>query len=156
MSDFVPKQYKKDPITIRVDFEKLETIDRCAAQYNLSRSEFINQCIDYALDHLPDLRKQRAVVLPRAGRHVAVRAQASHQKVERGVQLVHARLGRRAAAVLLRLLHQRAVCRLDLVLARAVAQTERCVCLLFCHFIVLSGPFGRLCPAYEMLLGAPR
>lgn len=57
MSDFVPKQYKKDPITIRVDFEKLETIDRCAAQYNLSRSEFINQCIDYALDHLPDLKK---------------------------------------------------------------------------------------------------
>lgn len=60
MSDFVPKQYKKDPITIRVDFEKLETIDRCAAQYNLSRSEFINQCIDYALAHLPDLKKGAA------------------------------------------------------------------------------------------------
>lgn len=57
MSDFVPKQYKKDPITIRIDLEKLESIDRVASQYNLSRSELINQCIDYALAHLPDLKK---------------------------------------------------------------------------------------------------
>lgn len=24
MADFIPKQYKKDPITIRIDFEKLK------------------------------------------------------------------------------------------------------------------------------------
>lgn len=53
MSDFIPKQYKKDPITIRVDFEKLERIDKLAAEYNLSRSEFINQCINYAIEHMP-------------------------------------------------------------------------------------------------------
>lgn len=53
MSDFVPKQYKKDPITIRIDFDKLEKVDRLAAEYDLSRSEFINQCIDYALNHMP-------------------------------------------------------------------------------------------------------
>lgn len=54
MADFVPKQYKKEPITLRIDFEKLEKMDKMAARYNISRSEFINQCIDYALDHLPD------------------------------------------------------------------------------------------------------
>lgn len=58
MSNFVPKQYKKDPITIRIDFEKLEKIDKLASKYNLSRSEFINQCINYALDHMPNLEKQ--------------------------------------------------------------------------------------------------
>lgn len=58
MADFVPKQYKKEPITLRIDFEKLEKMDKMAARYNISRSEFINQCIDYALDHLPDSKKQ--------------------------------------------------------------------------------------------------
>ena len=60
MSAFVPKQYKKDPITIRVDPALLEKIDRLASKYNLSRSEFILQCITFALEHLPDL-KQTAV-----------------------------------------------------------------------------------------------
>jgi len=53
MSDFIPKQYKKEPITIRINFQKLERVDKLAARYNLSRSEFINQCIDYALGHMP-------------------------------------------------------------------------------------------------------
>ena len=60
MSNFVPKQYKKDPITIRIDFEKIEKIDALSSKYNLSRSEFINQCIDYALDHMPESEKQIA------------------------------------------------------------------------------------------------
>ena len=60
MSNFVPKQYKKDPITIRIDFEKLEKIDTLSSKYNLSSSEFINQCIDYALDHMPESEKQIA------------------------------------------------------------------------------------------------
>lgn len=60
MSDFIPKQYKKEPITIRIDFGKLERIDKLASIYNLSRSEFINQCINYALDHIPDTKKQDA------------------------------------------------------------------------------------------------
>ncbi len=53
MSSFIPKTYKKDPITIRVTTEKLERIDIAANQYHLSRSEFINQCVDYALEHMP-------------------------------------------------------------------------------------------------------
>lgn len=55
MSDFIPKQYKKEPITIRITFEKLEKIDKSAKNYNLSRSEFINQCIDFALKHMTTL-----------------------------------------------------------------------------------------------------
>ncbi|MCM1544215.1 MAG: ribbon-helix-helix domain-containing protein [Ruminococcus sp.] len=58
MSNFVPKQYKKDPITIRIDYEKLERIDKLAQEYNLSRSEFINQCINFALDNMTDIEKQ--------------------------------------------------------------------------------------------------
>lgn len=57
MSYFVPKQYKKEPITIRTNFEKLEKIDKLASKYNLSRGEFINQCINYAIDHIPSLEK---------------------------------------------------------------------------------------------------
>lgn len=58
MADFIPKQYRKDPITIRIDSGKLERIDKLASKYALSRSEFINQCINYALDHILDLEKQ--------------------------------------------------------------------------------------------------
>lgn len=52
MAEFIPKQYKKEPITIRVSTDKLERIDAMAAQYDMSRNEFINQCIDYAMDHV--------------------------------------------------------------------------------------------------------
>ena len=52
MSKFIPKQYKKEPITLRIDIEKLKEIDRLAAQYVLSRSAFINQCIDYSIEHM--------------------------------------------------------------------------------------------------------
>ena len=52
MANFIPKQYKKEPITIRFTMEKLAKIDQKAAQYDMSRSEFINQCVDFALEHL--------------------------------------------------------------------------------------------------------
>ena len=53
MADFIPKQYTKEPITIRIGPDKLAQIDALAAKFNMSRSEFINQCIDYALNNLP-------------------------------------------------------------------------------------------------------
>ena len=52
MPAFIPKQYKKEPITIRVSMEKLAQIDQRAAEYDMSRSEFINQCSDYAMEHI--------------------------------------------------------------------------------------------------------
>lgn len=36
MADFIPKQYKKDPIIIRIDFEKLKKIDELVSRYHLS------------------------------------------------------------------------------------------------------------------------
>lgn len=52
MKPFIPKQYKSEQITLRIDRDKLEKIDKIAAEYDLSRAKFINQCIDYALDNL--------------------------------------------------------------------------------------------------------
>ncbi|MCL2677720.1 MAG: ribbon-helix-helix domain-containing protein [Clostridiales bacterium] len=52
-NDFIPKQYKKDPVTIRMGLEKIEKIDRMAAEFNISRNELINQYVDYALKHMP-------------------------------------------------------------------------------------------------------
>lgn len=54
MSEFIPTQYKKEPVTIRISFHKLEEIDRLAERFGVSRSEFINQCIDYAMKNMPD------------------------------------------------------------------------------------------------------
>lgn len=59
MSVFIPKPYKKDPITVRVDGRKLDMIDQLAGQYEISRSALINQCIDYALEHMPSLTEKR-------------------------------------------------------------------------------------------------
>ena len=52
MANFIPKQYKKDPITVRFSADKLAQIDQMAAQFSMSRNEFINQCIDYAMEHI--------------------------------------------------------------------------------------------------------
>ena len=58
MANFIPKQYKKEPITIRVTPQKLEEIDRAARNHDMSRSEFINQCIDFALNNMETPRGQ--------------------------------------------------------------------------------------------------
>lgn len=52
---FIPKQYKKTTATIRIDNERLAKIDALAAKCNISRNAFINQCIDYALEHMDTL-----------------------------------------------------------------------------------------------------
>lgn len=52
MKNFIPKPYENQSITIRIHTEKLKSIDRLATQNNISRSKFMNQCIDYALENL--------------------------------------------------------------------------------------------------------
>lgn len=59
MSAFIPKQYKKDPITIRMSKDKLEAVDSAASAFGMSRNEFLNQCIDYALKHMVDTKEQK-------------------------------------------------------------------------------------------------
>ena len=51
MKEFIPTQYKKEQISIRIPEEVLQRIDRMAAQAGISRNELINQCIDYALEN---------------------------------------------------------------------------------------------------------
>ena len=41
-----------EPVTVRISYQKLERIDRLAADYHISRSQLINQCIDFALDQI--------------------------------------------------------------------------------------------------------
>ncbi len=52
MAEFIPKQYKKEVVTIRIETEKLKTVDGYAAQYEISRSDFINQCIDFSIKNM--------------------------------------------------------------------------------------------------------
>lgn len=59
MSNFIPKPYKKEQITIRLTPTVIETIDSLANQYKMSRNEFINQCIDYALRNMPAPEEQQ-------------------------------------------------------------------------------------------------
>lgn len=52
MARFTPKQYKKEQFTIRMEQEMLENVDALVSEYNLSRSEFIIQCVRFAIDHM--------------------------------------------------------------------------------------------------------
>lgn len=54
MDYFVPKSYKKEQISIRIDKDMLDKIDELSAKNDISRSELINQCIKYALDKIGD------------------------------------------------------------------------------------------------------
>ena len=53
MAKFIPKQYKKEQFTIRMEQDMLAQVDELAAQYELSRSEFIVQCVRFAVEHMP-------------------------------------------------------------------------------------------------------
>lgn len=59
MNDFIPKQEKTDIISLRIDIEKIQLIDKLAQKNGLSRNKFITQCIDFALQHLPEEYKEK-------------------------------------------------------------------------------------------------
>jgi metal-responsive CopG/Arc/MetJ family transcriptional regulator len=54
MEVFMPKKQDKEVISIRIPSDLLETVDRNAAKSDISRNEFINQCIQFAIEHLQD------------------------------------------------------------------------------------------------------
>ena len=58
MKEFIPKIYKKENITVRIAADKLARVDALAAKFNLSRSEFVNQCIDFAVENMPPVHKK--------------------------------------------------------------------------------------------------
>ena len=57
MEAFIPKQYKKEQFTIRMEQQMHSEVDALAAEYHLSRSEFIVQCVRFAMENMPE--KQR-------------------------------------------------------------------------------------------------
>ncbi len=58
MSNFILKSKKikqeKVVISVRMDEAVLNTIEQALVNTNISRNEFINQAIEYALDHMSD------------------------------------------------------------------------------------------------------
>ena len=52
MSVFVPKKTDKEVISIRLPSKLLGEVDTHAAKADISRNEFINQCIIFALQNI--------------------------------------------------------------------------------------------------------
>ena len=52
MEKFIPKKPEKEVISMRIPTEVLEQIDAEADACDISRNEFINQCITFALSHM--------------------------------------------------------------------------------------------------------
>lgn len=52
MNEFKPIKQEKTVISIRLDVDMLKKVDELSAQTDISRNEFIVQCIDYALKNL--------------------------------------------------------------------------------------------------------
>ena len=52
MERFLPRKPEKEVISMRIASETLKEIDRKAAEIDISRNEFINQCITFALTHM--------------------------------------------------------------------------------------------------------
>lgn len=54
MEKIVPKKDEKDVISLRISLSLLEIIDRKAAAIDISRNQFVIQCIEYALANMDD------------------------------------------------------------------------------------------------------
>ena len=54
MEKFSPRKSEKEVISMRIPTDILAEIDRKAASIDISRNEFINQCITFALSHMED------------------------------------------------------------------------------------------------------
>lgn len=54
LEKFLPKKSEKEVISMRIPSDVLLEIDRKAAEIDISRNEFINQCIAFALSHMED------------------------------------------------------------------------------------------------------
>ena len=52
MANFIPKKPEKEVISMRISIEILAEVDRQADKIGISRNEFINQCISFALANM--------------------------------------------------------------------------------------------------------
>lgn len=54
MEKFLPKKNEKEVISMRIPVAVLNELDAKATAFNISRNEFINQCILFALSNMDD------------------------------------------------------------------------------------------------------
>ena len=54
MGVFLPQKQDKEVISIRIPSNVLKTVDEKASEVDISRNEFINQCILFALRNMAD------------------------------------------------------------------------------------------------------
>ena len=54
LEKFSPKKADREVTTIRIPKDILDVIDMKSAAYDISRNEFINQCILYALKNMEE------------------------------------------------------------------------------------------------------
>ena len=54
MPKFIPKKYEKEIISMRISSSVLSEIDKKAAAIGISRNEFLNQCVEFALANMDD------------------------------------------------------------------------------------------------------
>lgn len=59
MVKFIPTKSEKIVISIRLENEKIDKIDKIANEIDISRNELINQCLDYALENLEFNKKRK-------------------------------------------------------------------------------------------------
>ncbi|MEY8365910.1 ribbon-helix-helix domain-containing protein [Anaerovoracaceae bacterium 41-7] len=52
MAKFIPQKQDKEVISIRLTSDLLKSIDENAGKADLSRNEFVNQCIIFALQNI--------------------------------------------------------------------------------------------------------
>ena len=57
MDSFIPKKSDKEVISVRLSGQLLKSIDDFAGKYDLSRNEFINQCLTFAIEHIDNEKK---------------------------------------------------------------------------------------------------
>jgi len=53
MSEFNPSKTEKTVITLRIEVDLLQKIDILSSDIDVSRNEFIMQCINFAMKHHP-------------------------------------------------------------------------------------------------------
>ena len=54
LGKFLPKKVEKEVISMRIPTEVLAVLDSKAAAFEISRNEFINQCIIFALENMDE------------------------------------------------------------------------------------------------------
>jgi len=56
MAEFIPTKTEKTVITVRIETDLLQDIDKLSGEVDISRNEFILQCIHFAMEHYPKLK----------------------------------------------------------------------------------------------------